>query len=136
MIRNEAVRNGVVFAPGEDNALAANFAGQTLLRQLVDDSTLDVAVSNVTFAPGARTNWHVHRDGYQILLITGGDGWIQEEGGPARRVAPGDVVTIGEGVKHWHGASADSWFVHIAITKGVTEWLEPVGDAEYGAVEG
>lgn len=135
MIRNEAVRNGVIFAPGQDNPFGANFVGHTLLAQLVNDPRADVAVGNVTFEPGARTNWHIHRDGYQILLVTGGDGWIQEEGGPARRIAPGDVVTIAGGVKHWHGASRDSWFSHIAITKGTAEWLEPVSDAAYAAAE-
>ncbi len=40
-----------------------------------------------------------------------------------------------ENVKPWHGATPDSWFVHIAIgtnaQKGEAEWLEPVTDEEY-----
>jgi quercetin dioxygenase-like cupin family protein len=62
----------------------------------------------------------------QILLVTGGTGYYQEEGKP---------VQIGPDVKHWHGATIDSWFTHIAIStnvqKGDTEWLEPVTDEEY-----
>ena len=33
----------------------------------------------VTFAPGSRNNWHVHQAG-QILMVTDGNGWYQEEG--------------------------------------------------------
>ena len=44
---------------------------------------------------------------------------------------PGDVAVFHDGVKHWHGATKDSWFSHIAISKGSTEWLEPVSDEEY-----
>lgn len=48
---------------------------------------------------------------------------------------PGDVVYIPEGVKHWHGASKDSWFVHVAIEvpgkEASNEWMEPVSEEEY-----
>ena len=52
---------------------------------LVNDPEVSVAVGNVTFEPGCRNNWHVHTDGYQILLVTGGEGWYQEEGEAARK---------------------------------------------------
>ncbi|ERL44295.1 double-stranded beta-helix-like protein [Lactiplantibacillus paraplantarum] len=29
------------------------------------------------------------------------------------------------------GAIKDSWFSHIEITAGMSEWLEPLSDAEY-----
>ncbi|MCT3442667.1 cupin domain-containing protein, partial [Limosilactobacillus fermentum] len=48
-----------------------------------------------------------------------------------QKLHPGDAVAIHEGVKHWHGATKDSWFSHIAITKGSSEWLEEVSDADY-----
>ena len=48
---------------------------------------------------------------------------------------PGTCINIPAGVKHWHGAAADSWFSHLAIeVKGEensNEWLEPVSDEEY-----
>jgi quercetin dioxygenase-like cupin family protein len=43
----------------------------------------------------------------------------------------GDVVNIPPNVKHWHGATKDGWFVHLAMTPGETEWIEPVDDETY-----
>lgn len=68
-----------VFPRGEANAgLAEYFSGQSYLNRL---TTEGVAISNVTFEPGCRNNWHIHRatkDGGQILLCTAGRGWYQE----------------------------------------------------------
>ena len=104
-------------------------------------STEQVTIGNVTFEPGCRNHWHVHRaesGGGQILLVTGGRGWYQEEGRPARALKEGDVVNIPANVKHWHGAAADSWFAHLAVevpaVNGSNEWCEPVGDEEYAAL--
>lgn len=109
------------------------FVGNSYLNSLVSkDDNIDVEVSNVNFEPGCRNNWHIHHNGFQILLVTAGKGWYQEEGKPAQLLKPGDVVAIHEGVKHWHGATKDSWFSHIAITKGESEWCEPVSDEQYG----
>lgn len=135
MAKNESVKDGVIFSAGEPNAAFAQyFIGQSQLAMLVSDPQFDVSVGNVTFEPGCRNNWHIHRDGYQLLLVTGGEGWYQEDGQPPRRLTPGDVVTVADGVKHWHGAAKDSWFSHVAITKGTAEWFEPVGDKEYDAL--
>ena len=61
-----------------------------------------------------------------------GEGWYQEDGKDAQSLKPGTVVTIPAGVKHWHGAKADTWFSHLAVEcPGVdtsNEWLEPVTD--------
>lgn len=90
---------------------------------------------HVTFAPGARSHWHTHPAG-QILIITSGVGWVQEEGGEKREVRPGDVVSIPPGVRHWHGASATNGMRHIAIQDMVdgqnVDWREPVTDQQYG----
>ena len=47
-----------------------------------------------------------------------------------------DVVEIAPNVEHWHGASPDSWFSHIAVEcnpqTNKNTWLEPVSDEEYG----
>ncbi|ABS55467.1 Cupin 2, conserved barrel domain protein [Methanoregula boonei 6A8] len=112
-----------------------HFTGTAWLSMLVpDDGTYHCPIYNVTFEPGARNNWHKHPGG-QILLVTGGRGYYQEEGKPARELHAGDVVTIPPQVKHWHGAAPDSGFVHIGITAnpglGDARWLEPVTDEEY-----
>ncbi|XRG79355.1 cupin domain-containing protein [Rossellomorea sp. GAMAL-10_SWC] len=132
MIKNEEIKNGVIFPVGEKNeAFAQFFVGQSYLKTLIDDPNVSVSVGNVTFEPSCRNNWHIHRDGFQILLVTGGEGWYQEEGKPAQFLKAGDVIVTHDGVKHWHGATKDSWFEHIAITAGTPEWLESVSDEEY-----
>ena len=96
--------------------------------------------ANVTFEPGCRNNWHIHHGARQILICVSGRGWYQEWGKPAIPLKAGDIVDIPEGVKHWHGAQADSWFQHLAVHVEVentqpgsvpNEWLEPVDDEHY-----
>ncbi|WKN29367.1 cupin domain-containing protein [Apilactobacillus kunkeei] len=130
---NEEVKNGIIFDRGSKNdAYAQYFTGQSYLQGLISpEDEVNVGVGNVTFEPGCRNNWHIHHDGYQLLLITGGMGLYQEEGKTARLLQPGDVVMTHDGIKHWHGATNDSWFSHIAITAGTPEWLEPVNDDQY-----
>ena len=45
----------------------------------------------------------------------------------------GDVVIVNPNTKHWHGATKDSWFAHVAVMveEGKTTWLAPVSDEEY-----
>ncbi|WP_462399688.1 cupin domain-containing protein [Lacticaseibacillus pantheris] len=137
MSQNEnAVTNGIFPMGPKNDAYAQFFTGQSYLQSLVADPAVNVGVGNVTFEPGCRNNWHIHHDGYQILLVTGGEGWYQEAGQAARKLHPGDVVVTHDGVKHWHGATKDSWFSHVAITAGTPEWLEPVSDADYAVLEG
>ncbi|WP_283680013.1 cupin domain-containing protein [Lentilactobacillus sp. Marseille-Q4993] len=135
--KSENVKDGIIFPLGDKNdAYAQYFVGQSYLQGLVNDPKVSVGVSNVTFEPGCRNNWHIHHDGFQLLLVTGGEGLYQEEGKPARRLKPGDVVVTHDGVKHWHGATAESWFSHIAITAGTPEWLDAVSDTEFNVAQG
>ena len=73
-----------------------------------------------------------------MLIGVAGRGWYQEEGKPAQEILPGTVVHIPAGVKHWHGAAADSWFAHLAFEiegeNASNEWLEPVSDEAYEKV--
>lgn len=128
----EAVKNDL-FGFGDKNvAFAKYFIGDSYLNSLISaDDNIDVHVANVSFEPDCRNNWHVHHNGYQLLLVTAGEGWYQEFGKPAQKLHPGDAVAIHEGVKYWNGATKDSWFRHIAITKGSSEWLEEVSDVDY-----
>ena len=70
------------------------FVGQAWLAPLTDDKRLNAPVSNVTFSPGCRNNWHSHTGG-QLLIAVGGRGYYQEKGRPARALLPGDIVEIG-----------------------------------------
>lgn len=129
----------MVFPIGDPNTgYEKYFIGRSWLAKL---GVMGVGVWNVTFEPGCRNNWHIHEaksGGGQILVCVAGRGWYQEDGKPARRLNPGDVVTIPAGVKHWHGAAKDSWFSHLALeVPGVdarTVWLDPVTDDEYPAL--
>lgn len=130
--------NSVIFPKGE-KLESNNFIGNVWLNMIVPlDSKLGCPIGNVIFEPGCRNNWHKHPGG-QILLVTGGRGWYQEEGKEARELHAGDVVEIPGNVKHWHGAAKDSWFVHLAIEAnlkaGPVEWLEPVDDEAYGKLK-
>lgn len=142
LCRRGADANGGLFGLGKPNtAYAQYFTGESFLNPLTDP-TKTVFLANVTFSPACRNNWHIHHaksGGGQLLLCTDGLGWYQEAGKPAQALHPGDVVTIPAGVKHWHGAQKDCWFSHIAIEcpgeETSKEWLEPVTDAEYAALD-
>ena len=90
--------------------------------------------ANVTFEPSARTAWHTHPLG-QTLIVTGGVGRAQREGGLIEEIRPGDVVWFAPNEKHWHGASPTSAMTHIAIQEAldgkVVEWLEHVTAEQY-----
>lgn len=114
---------------------AANFTGQAIISPLYPSTAMtQVSTGLVNFAPGARTVWHTHPAG-QLLIVTAGQGWVQEDGKERRIINPGDAVWIPPGVKHWHGATATSPMTHIALTymkdgKNV-DWLEAVSDEQY-----
>lgn len=130
----------MIFPIGKPNdAYAQYFIGQSYLAPV---SSEQVGINNVTFEPGCRNNWHIHhakKGGGQLLVCVAGTGWYQEWGKPARLLRPGDVINIPAEVKHWHGATADSWFAHLAIEvpgeKTSNEWLEPVTDEEYNKLQ-
>lgn len=125
---------------GENTAYAKYFTGKSYLARLTKDPRLNIPVSNVTFEPSCRNNWHKHTGG-QLLIAVGGVGFYQERGKEARKLLPGDVVEIPPDVEHWHGAAPDKWFSHLAIEcnpgKNKNTWLEAVSDADYkSATEG
>jgi len=131
-----AFQKEMIFPIGEPNtAYAKYFIGQSYLAPI---STEQVQFFNVTFEPGCRNNWHIHKatkGGGQMLVGVAGRGWYQEEGKAAQEILPGTVIHIPANVKHWHGAAADSWFAHLAFEisgEGLAnEWLEPVSDEQY-----
>ena len=134
------MENPSAFPMGEPNdGFAQYFVGQSYLASVLD--TPEFSIHNVTFEPGCRNNWHIHHataGGGQILLCTAGSGWYQAEGEEPVSLEPGSVVNIPAGLKHWHGAKADSWFSHVAIAvpgeNTSNEWLDPVEDDYYNAL--
>ncbi|KRD58037.1 cupin [Flavobacterium sp. Root935] len=130
--------NDAIFPKG-DSAPSEYFTGNAWVKMLVpNDEVLNTAVGNVVFEAGARNNWHTHPGG-QILIVTHGTGYYQELGKPIQLLQVGDVVNIQPEIKHWHGASPESEFTHIAIStntaKGIVDWLEPVTDEEYNSYQ-
>jgi len=126
---------GTTVFPRGRRITSDNFTGSVWVEMLVtDEEVFGSRIGNVTFEPGARTNWHSHPGG-QILLVTDGAGYYQEQGGPIQLLRRGDVVEIGPEVVHWHGATPSGEFTHVAVVTnslaGDTVWLEPVTDAEY-----
>lgn len=132
----EAHQNEMIFPIGAPNtAYSKYFIGNSYLASI---SSEQIHISNVTFEPECRNNWHIHSaksGGGQMLIGVAGRGWYQEEGKTVQEILPGTVIHIPAGVKHWHGAAADSWFSHLAIQvpgeDTSTEWLEPVSDEQY-----
>lgn len=121
--------------PMGPKASTEKFIGTAYVNELLpkSDSTA-YAVADVVFEPGARNNWHTHQV-RQTMFVTEGRGWYQERGKKAVPLKKGDVYVIPAGVEHWHGAAADSRFVHLVITDFQGDecviWGNPVTDEEY-----
>jgi quercetin dioxygenase-like cupin family protein len=62
-----------------------------------------------------RNKFHTH-DGDQVLIIIAGKGIVATER-EERVVTVGEVVLFPAGEKHWHGATKDSEFSNIGVTK-------------------
>jgi len=129
---------GETIFPKGDIITSDNFAGTAWLEMfLTNDTIFNTSMGNVTFDPGARTNWHIHPGG-QLLLVTDGKGIYQEKGRSAQVLRKGDVVKIPPDAEHWHGAAPDSSMTHVAISlnlhKGGVVWLLPVTDDEYHGI--
>jgi quercetin dioxygenase-like cupin family protein len=132
-----------IFGRGVPNTdYAKYFIGNSYLNLLTDPKACGMALSNVTFEPGCRNNWHIHHassGGGQMIICTAGEGWYQEEGKEPVSLVPGTVIAIPANVRHWHGAKKDSWFSHIAFSipgqDESTEWCEAVTEEEYRALQ-
>jgi quercetin dioxygenase-like cupin family protein len=126
-----------IFPKGE-KASADYFVGNVWIKNLIPaDETFHMVIGNVVFEPGARNNWHTHPGG-QILIATDGTGYYQQRGSPVQIVRKGDVIIISPGIEHWHGASPNSKFTHIAVNpnvqNGIVDWLQKVTDEEYNNI--
>ncbi len=132
---NIEIQNISDFQKGEENTdFAKYFTGKSYLAPLTSNKDLNVPLANVTFEPGSRNNWHSDTGG-QLLIVVGGEGLYQERGKSARHIKAGDIVEIAPNIEHWHGATANSWFSHLATNGSPAlnenKWLEAVTDEDY-----
>jgi quercetin dioxygenase-like cupin family protein len=124
------IAHGRAGSPSEKRS--KNFTGGVWGDRVLPDDG-GVTINSVLFEPGGRTHWHSHETG-QVLHVLQGAGWVQVRNGAGEPIKAGDVVHIAAGEEHWHGAAPDSFVLHLAISLGDHDWLEPVSDADYSGV--
>lgn len=126
--------------PSSAKGSASMFVGDVWLDTVHNDSggygtaggSESIIAVNVTFLPGARTNWHSHEQG-QLLKVLTGSGWVCDKDGKPRRLEVGDIYYCHGGTTHWHGADDGTLMTHFAFARGGVEWYEPVSEQEYAA---
>lgn len=91
------------------------FTGPDVTRQALLPESKDLRIGIINFGKGIRNKFHSH-DGDQVLIVSAGRGTVATET-TKKAVTVGDVILIPAGEKHWHGASEDSEFSHIVISK-------------------
>lgn len=116
-----------------------HFVGEAWLAMLVSaEDTYGCPIDHIIFAPGTRNNWCKYSTA-QILLVTEGKGYYQEEGSPVQILQEGYVMRIPPETKNWYGATTNSWFAYITISTtastGNIEWLEAVEDEYYSSLK-
>ena len=87
---------------------------------LVDGKTTGgYSIAVVSYSPGSKLNWHRH-DSEQILYVTEGKGILatQKE---EHIVTRGMIVVVPAGEVHYHGATGNTSFTHIAFYTGKSE---------------
>jgi quercetin dioxygenase-like cupin family protein len=76
----------------------------------------------------------------QTLHVVSGIGLVGVRNEPPQIIKTGDNVWIPPDEEHWHGATADSIMVHIAIQEAlngrVADWLEEVSQHDYSISTG
>lgn len=114
---------------------AQRFTGKAVVESRFEGTRpSQLAAALVSFEPGARTAWHTHPH-RQMLVVTAGCGWVQQEGGERQPIRAGDTVWTPPGVKHWHGAGSQGPMSHAAVHERFDQqeviWMQKVGDEEY-----
>lgn len=123
--------DSLMFAAPDSTLTLPTFNGPIRLANTVDAPNAAGApgLHYVVFESSVINAWHTHPGG-QILIVTDGIGYHQIEGQPVEVLHPGDVAKCPPGVKHWHGASANSRFAHLAVgtnpDKPAVEWTDEI----------
>ena len=103
----------------QPGTLGTLFTGPDVTRQPLELDSKELTVAVVNFGKGVRNKFHAH-DSEQLLIVTAGRGIVATEK-EQRVVIPGDIILFSAGEKHWHGATEDSGFSHIYVTKTGTK---------------
>ena len=72
----------------------------------------------------------------QVLHVLAGEGRVQSRDGTGWGLQAGDTAHIPAGEEHWHGATPGSFLLHLAVSVGPTDWLDPVSDDDYASAAG
>lgn len=86
---------------------------------VTDNEGSGLSVDYVHFPKGVRNKFHKHSND-QVLIVIKGEGFVATRNKKAK-VKKGDVVWAPAGEEHWHGASSDSAFSHISVTRSHTK---------------
>ena len=98
-----------------EEVMSGLFTGPVYAQNLIDsDTAKGFRFGLVKFSPGIKNRYHTHTN-EQVLFVTEGKGIVATENEEIV-LTPGMLVYIPVGEKHWHGATDDSSFAHIAIT--------------------
>ena len=99
----------------EESVMSPLFTGGSVTRQVLLSPEMAnlFELGMVNFAVGARNKFHIHTSDQVLFAITG-NGIVATES-HEHYVAPGDIIHIPAGEKHWHGATVDSSFSHITL---------------------
>jgi quercetin dioxygenase-like cupin family protein len=105
----------------QDSSNNPIFRGKVSSQEIIPGSAKELRISQINFAKGARNIMHAHTFD-QVLYVTEGKGIVATEK-EETIVTPGTIIVIPAGEQHWHGATKDSAFSHIAIM--------PPGDTKF-----
>ena len=89
------------------------FRGKVNIQPLIGESEDELRVIMVNFSPGSVNVFHTHTFD-QVLYVTEGTGIVATENEEVT-VTPGTIIFIPAGENHWHGATQDTEFSHIAV---------------------
>ena len=96
------------------------FTGEVMRSALMPAGvSSDFMMSVVRYPKGVRNKFHIHNHD-QILIGTAGEGIVATEDG-RWKLREGDIICIPGGVNHWHGASENADFTHIALVRAGDE---------------
>jgi quercetin dioxygenase-like cupin family protein len=112
---------------------ASKFTGSVWRADYITPADADgLAGSRFLYGPGSRSFWHIHEHEQAIIAVFG-SGLVSWQGlAVPQPLGAGDWWHVAPGVPHWHGATADSAFAHLAVTAGgATSWLHEVSEADY-----